>query len=276
MNFAARELQGFPVDKVCRQLRISRSTLYHRRKYGEPHSKYTEAEKQAVYAMFVKHHGSFGRRVMKRQLDGEGLRISERKISAIMKELGARSKYGRKKTQNVYTSEATEKLIRENLFKRLSTQERKKMEIWSMDFTQQKVKGRDIYTCGIISVNRKILVGYAQSRVCNTDLAVAAFRNALAAYGSPDMVMTDRGAQFTSNAFHDMIESIKILHSMSRPHTPGDNCYIETFWKSMKVELGKLDLLTEQTYRMVVDYYVYYYNNLRPHSSLNYRPPLAA
>ena len=44
----------------------------------------------------------------------------------------------------------------------------------------------------------------------------------------------------------------------------------------MKVELGKTNLLTEQTYRMVVDYYIYYYNNLCPHSALGYRPPLVA
>ena len=37
-----------------------------------------------------------------------------------------------------------------------------------------------------------------------------------------------------------------------------------------------LNSLTEQTYRMVVEYYVYYYNNLRPHSTLGYKPPLAA
>lgn len=40
----------------------------------------------------------------------------------------------------------------------------------------------------------------------------------------------------------------------------------------MKVELGKTDLLTEQTYRMVIEYYIYYYNNLRPHSTLGYLP----
>lgn len=44
----------------------------------------------------------------------------------------------------------------------------------------------------------------------------------------------------------------------------------------MKVELGKKDLLNEQIYRMVIEYYIYYYNNLRPHSSLGYLSPLAA
>lgn len=52
---------------------------------------------------------------------------------------------------------------------------------------------------------------------------------------------------------------------------------IETdFLKTMKVEIGKASLLTKQTYRMVVAYYVYYYNNLRPHSTLSYIPPLVS
>lgn len=84
--------------------------------------------------------------------------------------------------------------------------------------------------------------------------------------------MTDRGAQFTGKNFYGMMRDLSVLHSMSRPHKPVDNRFIE-FWKSMKVELGKTCLLTEQTYQMVVDYYIYYYNNLRPHSTLDYRTP---
>ena len=90
------------------------------------------------------------------------------------------------------------------------------------------------------------------------------------------MLLTDRGIQFTNKRFADMMESLSITHSMSRPHTPIDNRFIETFWKSMKVELGKTNLLTKESYRMVIDYYIYYYNNLRPHSALDYRVPLVA
>ena len=193
-----------------------------------------------------------------------------------MKLLGLSAKYGRKRGRNVHTSRNTEKYIHENLFAMLMPEERSKKEIWSMAFTEQKIQGRTIYTCGIISVNRKILVGYSQAIKCNTALAKEAVQKAIAQYGIPDMIMTDRGAQFTSKDFYDMMEKLEIAHSMSRPHKPIDNRCIETFWKSMKVELGKTCLLTEQTYRMVIDYYIYYYNNLRPHSTLGYRPPLAA
>ncbi len=169
---------------------------------------YKEKEKQAVYEKFIEHHGSFGRRRMKKLLEADGISMSEHKVSNIMKELGVQSKYGRKK--------------------------------------------------------------------CNTALALEVLEKAVAEYGTPDMIMTDRGAQFTCKDFFDTMQKLSVVHSMSRPYKLIDNRYIETFWKSMKVEMGKLDLLNEQTYRMVVDYYIYYYNNLRPHSSLAYRTPLAA
>lgn len=185
-----------------------------------------------------------------------------------------RSKYGRKKCKNVYTSKTTEKYIHENIYRRLSEEELKQYEVWSMDFTEQKIGQKKIYTCGIISTRSRILVGIARGKSCTAALAVEALRNALSIYGSPYMLMTDRGSAFTSKAFYDILQEKGIRHSMSRPHTPIDNRFIETFWKSMKIEIGKTDHLNEKTYGMVVDYYIYYYNNLRPHSSLNYETPI--
>ena len=56
--------------------------------------------------------------------------------------------------QNVHNSPHTQKYIAENLYPQLN------QEIWSMDFTEEKIQGKKIFTCGIISFNRKILVGY--------------------------------------------------------------------------------------------------------------------
>lgn len=233
-----------------------------------------EEDALAVNESFTEHHGSFGRRMLKKILGKKGIIMSEQKVSKIMKYLGLCAKYGRRKCKNVHTSE--NKYIQENHFAKLSVEERKALEIWSMDFTEEKIEGKKVYTCGVISVNRKILVGYAQGKRCTTGIALDAVRQALSEYGAPDMIMTDRGAQFTGKEFRDMIEGLNIKHSMSRPHKPVDNRFIETFWKSMKVEMGKLDHLTQETYRMLVEYYIYYYNNLRPHSTLGYRAPLAA
>lgn len=192
-----------------------------------------------------------------------------------MKQLGLRSKYGRRKAKNVYTSENTQQYIPENLFLTLQDEDKKK-EIWSMDFTEQKIRGKKVFTCGIISVNRKVVTGYLQSYSCKADLAVQTVLEAVRDYGVPYMIHTDRGSQFTSKDFHDTMEQLGIRHSMSRPHTPADNRFIETFWKTMKVEIGKTSHLTPELYRLVVDYYIHYYNYERPHSALAFRPPLLA
>ena len=149
-------------------------------------------------------------------------------------------------------------------------------QVWSTDFTEQKIKGKTIYTCGIISVNGKTLVGRVSGTKNNSDTACEALKAAIKRYGAPDMIMTDRGSPYVSKSFHELLDEHKIVHSMSRPHTPRDNRYIETFWRMMKTEIGPVKSFTEEEYYMILDYYEHYYNDLRPHSELNYLPPSVA
>ena len=265
--------ETYPVRKVCRVLGITLSAYYHRKNY-KAKPRYTEEEEAAVKEMYHRHMGNFGRRTLRRELMKEGTVISEKRISGIMKKLGLRSKYGRRKTKNLHTHEATaEQYIQENLYKKLGEEE-KRLEIWSMDFTEKKVNGETIYTCGIQSVSRKILIARITGEKNNAATAVKTLEQGIQRYGKPYMVMTDRGSPFTSKSFKELVEGYGILHSMSRPHTPADNIYIETFWKTMKTEIGNVDDLTEQEYYLIMDYYEYYYNFLRPHSSLGYCPPV--
>ena len=224
--------------------------------------------------MYHKHMSNFGRRTIRRELIKKGIVISERRICKIMKDSGLRSKYGRRKIKNVYSDKAmSEKYICENLYGKLSTEE-KRREIWSMDFTEVKIKGKKIYSCGIISVNRKIWIARVTGEGNNAATAVKTLEQGIARYGAPYMVMTDRGSPFVSKSFKEAVDRNKILHSMSRPHTPADNAYIETFWKTMKTETGRTEHLTQEEYYAVMCYYEYYYNNLRPHSSLGYCAPI--
>ena len=104
---------------------MPKSTYYDRLKNSR--KKHTnDNDDIAVFKMFIKHNGNFGRRVLKKLLQEEGIHISEKRISRIMKEMGLVSKYGRKKGKNVYTSpNTTEKYIHENLFSKLTEDELK-------------------------------------------------------------------------------------------------------------------------------------------------------
>lgn len=266
-------MQNYPPSKVCKILKIAKSSYYYRKNHPLK-SPYSQEEKDNVYNVFLLHNGSFGRRILKRELLKQEINYSEKKISKILKILELRSKYGRKKGKNIHTSKNTQKYIQENLYSKLSKKLKVCQEIWSMDFTEQKINKKKIYICGIISTNSRILVGFSISTNCTTEVAIKALNNAINNYGVPQMLMTDRGPAFLSKTFYDTLQNYKIQHSMSRPYTPVDNVFIETFWKSLKTEIGNLSLLNEYTYSMVVEYYIHYYNNLRPHSSLNYESPV--
>jgi putative transposase len=228
---------------------------------------------QPVINMFHEHHGSFGRRTLKVLLERKGISFSEWKISRIMKINGLWSKYKIKKLKNVYTSVNTKKYIKDNIYVTLTDEEKKK-EIWSTDFTEEKVEGKTIYTCGIKSINSRVIVGFRISTKISSKLAIETLLDAIENFGIPDMMLTDRGPQFISKAYQDILKEYGIMHSMSRPHYAVDNCFIETFWKTIKTEIGPVKNYTVNQYIMIMNYFWDYYNYRRPHSSLNYKSPI--
>jgi putative transposase len=214
----------------------------------------------------------------------ENISISEPKITKILKYEDLCSKYGRKKGTNLHTNKNTaEKYIMENIYRKLEKsedeEERKILKekiIWSMDFTEEKINGKKVTSCGIVDVNKKVLISLITNCGNTAESAVKCVKQGIEAFGMPYMIMTDRGSPFTSKSFHDLLADREIIHSMSRPHTPVDNRFIETFWKSMKTEIGKIKQLNVEQYLMIIEFYQYYYNYQRPHSSLMYSTPLAA
>jgi putative transposase len=234
--------------------------------------------------MFYTHLGNFGRRIIHKELLKQNIFISEPKITKILKYEDLRSKYGRKKGTNLHTNtNSAEKYIQENIYRRLEKSENledhnilKEQTIWSIDFTENKINGKKVTSCGIIDVNKKVLISLIKNCSNTAESAVKCVKQGMEIFGKPYMIMTDRGSPFTSKLFHDLLADNKIIHSMSRPHTPVDNRFIETFWKSMKIEMGKVNHLNIDQYLMIMEFYQYYYNYKRPHSSLKYSTPLAA
>lgn len=224
--------------------------------------------------MFKKHLGNFGRRIIHKELQKKGIFVSEYRITKILKDKGLRSKYGRKKGKNVHTAECTAKYIQPNLFAQLKEENRQNMNIWSMDFSEVRLQGKKYYMFGIVSVNSKKCIALNVSEYQNKEIVESTLINAIAKFSRPDIIMSDRGCQFVSEKIYSFMKSHKIKHSMSKPHKPVQNCYIETFWKTLKTEIGKTEHLNINKLKMVLQYYLKYYNYDRPHSSLNYTPPM--
>lgn len=155
----------------------------------------------------------------------------------------------------------------------MQEEEQDKVNAWAIDFTEQRTAEKKVYTCAIIDIKRKVLAGNKQSFKMDAKFAVDTLKEAIRKYGKPDMILSDRGPQFTSKLFQSTLKEYGIISSMSRPYRPVDNIFIETFFKSMKTEIGSVKHYTVEQYKMIVEYWVNYYNTERPHSSIGYLTP---
>jgi len=92
--------------------------------------------------------------------------------------------------------------------------------------------------------------------------------------GTPEYIRSDNGSEFTAEALREWLERLKVNTAYIEPGSPWENGYIESFNGRLRDELlnGEIfDTLTEA--KVLIERWRREYNTVRPHSSLNYRPP---
>lgn len=192
-----------------------------------------------------------------------------RRIGKILKRHCLESKHGRKKlAKNIYTSKE-ERYIAANLIKGETVWASNR--ICQMDASQFKCAGGKLYVNGIIDIYDKTVVakyGKQESKELISETIKEKLKK-----DKPETIHMDRGSSNASLKVKELMELHEIKRSMSAPHSPNENQYIETFWKSAKIEIGDTRKLTLAELEMVLDYYINYYNTERIHSSIGYLTP---
>ena len=251
---------------------MSRSAYYRVSKTKE--SEEIELEK-AVINCFEKHNGNYGRIRIKKEMARKGLKLSENKISRILKEHGLVAKSGRSGRKKA-AKPTEEQYIQENLIK-------EKFEIsepnylWCSDITELVCKGSKVYVCGVIDVATRRLVGWSIKRHQRQDIVQEAFEMAVGRNPKRPMgavYHSDRGCQYTAKRTKELVEQYGFRKSMSRPGTPSDNQPIESFWRTLECEMPDIRHLTfEESNRVLVKFFELYYNSDRLHSGIGYLTP---
>ena len=251
---------------------MSRSDYYRKTKTTDNEEISIE---RAVIQCFEENKGRYGRIRIRRELIKRGIRVSENKISRLLKKHGLEAKSG-KSGRKKPKKPTEEQYIEENLIKdKFSITEPNKL--WCSDITELRCSGTKLYLCGIIDVGTRRVVGWSIDKTQSQRLVQDAFKMAVGR--NPDrpsgtIYHSDRGTQYTAKRTKKLIEENGFLKSMSRPGTPSDNQPIESFWHTLEVELPDIRQLNyKDASRAIVAYIELYYNSQRLHSGINYSIP---
>lgn len=147
-------------------------------------------------------------------------------------------------------------------------------QVWSVDITYCRMRHGFMYMVAIIDWYSRYIVGYSLSNSLETGFIIETIKKAIKRYGTPEIINSDQGAQFTSEKYINLLKENSIKISMDGKGRALDNQRIERFFRSYKWEKLYLEEYdTGHQLKQISKDYVEYYNNVRPHESLGYKTP---
>lgn len=266
----------YSVYELCEALNVARGTFYNHIFRRADRTKFQEEQAALmlkVQQIFDDSQQRFGAEKIRTVLAQNGVRVGTKRISAIMQELDLQSIRSDAKKQY----KKRQQYAKRNLLAREFTAEHPN-QIWVSDITYFKVNNYWVYFCMILDLYARRIVGYRVSRNASTNLVTTTFRNAYQERGKPKNLTfhSDRGKQYTSAAFTKLLQKNGIKQSFSATGRPHDNAVAETFFATFKKEEAyRREYTSEQSFCKSVEQYIQFYNEVRPHQTLNYQTPQA-
>jgi transposase InsO family protein len=150
-------------------------------------------------------------------------------------------------------------------------------QLWRADITYVRLREEFVYLAVILDAWSRRVVGWALDRTMEDELTLTALRMAIRQRGAPAGLVhhSDRGSQYASHDYTDLLKLHGIAISMSRKANPWDNAQCESFMKTLKYEevlRNEYRDLAEARACIVV-FLEKVYNQQRLHSALGYLPP---
>ncbi len=272
-----RNAGKFPVEKMCKALKISKSGYYAWR--NRPESARSLENKRItarIQEVFDESKATYGSPRITKELNEAGTRVSRPRVARLMVKAHLRSRMTRKFV--VTTDSEHDYKISPNLLDR-DFKPGRINRAWVSDITYIHTAQGWLYLTIIMDLGDRKVIGWALSKSMHAAVTVvAAWRMALKNRGLCKGLIfhSDRGVQYACSEFRDLLaKGDMVVQSMSRKGNCWDNAVAESFFKSLKSEwlYGKTFKTREEAELEVFRYIEMWYNRKRRHSSLGYKSP---
>ena len=253
-----------PVVTQCRLLKVARSTLYYR---PVPVS----ADDLAVMRRMDELHLTwpfYGSRRMAAVLRREGWAVNRKRAKRLMRVMGIEAIYQKPNTSKGHPDHK----VYPYLLRGLAID--RPNQVWCADITYIPMAKGFVYLVAVMDWFSRRVLSWRVSITMETDFCVEALTEAMERYGQPEIFNTDQGVQFTSASFIDELADRGVRISMDGKGRYLDNIFIERLWRSLKYEEVYLKAYASVAEaRRNLGEWLAFYNDVRPHQSLDYRTP---
>jgi|TARA_B100001971_G_C18178233_1_gene531172 putative transposase len=209
-----------------------------------------------------------GSRMLRDLLRQEGSRIGRKKVATLMKRMGLEALYRKPRT----TRRHPKHTIYPYLLRKLPVT--RSNQVWAMDITYIPMARGFVYLAAVLDWYSRRVLSWKLSTTMDMHFCVDAVEEAIATHGKPEIMNTDQGSQFTSQAFTGLLKENDIRISMDGKGAWRDNVFVERLWRSVKYEEVYLHAYeTVSMARAALKRYFRFYNSRRPHSGLDQKTP---
>jgi len=264
------------VAKWASFFRISRSGFYTYLYHRNSRTEAKEALKMEIKRLFEESGGSYGAKRICGVLRKSGRKVSYKKIRVYMSELNLTSVYNlHKRSRSITDSSKSSGDGYPNLIRGQSFD--KPLTALSSDITYLKSNEGWLYLCIIKDIVSREILGYAFSERLKKEMVTQAFLSAHLRHKLPKGAVfhSDRGSQYTSNKFKELLQQCGLKQSFSRVGMPGDNAWSESFFATLKKEKihPKHFATRDELQQTVFAWIECKYNTTRVQAKLGYLSP---
>jgi putative transposase len=262
--------EAIPVARQCQLLSLSRSSLYYQpRPQSLQRHKEREEELQMMRLLDEQytHTPFYGSRRMTVWLRQQGYSVNRKRVGRLLREMGLHAVYPGPKLSVAHPGHRIYPyLLRDLAIEQVD-------QVWSTDITYIRLQKGFVYLAAIIDWYSRYVIDWELSTTLDGSFCQEILRLSLEK-ATPEIFNTDQGSQFTSSDFTGLLEQAQVRISMDGRGRALDNIFIERLWRTVKYEEVYLkDYDSPRTAALSLGDYFHFYNEERPHQSLNYQTP---
>ena len=271
----SEQSDSYAVARLCRVLGVSRSGfLQWRRRPPSPRTLANTALDAQVAALHAESGRSYGRPRMLHALQAQGVKVGHERVRRSLRRQCLQCVYRR--PYRVTTNSDHKKPVAPNLLDRRFDGWQPD-QAWAADITYLSTAEGWLYLACVLDLGSRRIVGWSMSERLTADLACDALRMAYWRRKPAKSLLahSDRGVQYVSRAYRELLDDFGMVQSMSRRACCWDNAAMESFFKTLKVERvyqARYDT-RDQARLDIVNWIEGWYNQARLHSSIGYQTP---